>query len=154
MEFEFRTFENGEFRKVDELYHPDRFFHTEGYQDGYFWEKMPNKLFVVDTDEVPKVVVLSYDGEKLYDYNSRFQYTHIVNPRTQTLYPVSDIEAVMTNYPFDHPCYENTGAGKLSGRFGIETKVGYRYVRRDNYEQIINDGLFKLRQQEIGGNDD
>ena len=114
---------------------------------------MPNKLFVVDIDEIPKVVVLSYDGEKLYDYNSRFQYTHIVNPRTQTLYPVNDIEAVMTNYPFDHPCYEYTGAGKLNV-FGIQSKIGYHYARRDNYEQIINDGLFKLRQQEIGGNDD
>ena len=59
----------------------------------------------------------------------------------------------MTNYPFDHPCYEYTGAGKLSA-FGIQSKIGYHYARRDNYEQIINDGLFKLRQQEIGGNGD
>ena len=149
MEYTFKTFENGEFRKVDEFYHPNRFVHTEGYHDGYFWEDMPNKIFVVDIDGVPKVVSVSYDGEKFYNYFNHFQYTHIVNPRTQTLYPVGDIEAVMTNYPFDHPCYENIGAGKLSG-FGIETKAGYRYVRRDNYKQIINNGLFELRQQEVG----
>lgn len=144
----FKIFENGEFKEVDELYNPnDHFFCAQGwYHDGEFWEAMPNRLFVVNIDNVPIVVSLSYDGEKLYDYNSQFQYTHVANPVTHTLYPVKDIEEVMTDYLFNHPCYKNIGIYKFIC-FAGETKNGYLYIRRDDYEQIINNGLFELRQQ-------